>query len=144
VLTVPPELAFGAVGDDASIPPGASLSYEVHVTSTLELGGATPPVPDFFSPIDTDGSTYLDAAEVAAHFGRLGRPAPAQLFEEEDIDGDGLISSAEFSGPQGRVPRAWALMGELERTGGAWLSTRQLQMGALEGHAPGRTGHDEL
>ena len=41
-------------------------------------------------------------------------------------DGDGLISSAEFSGPQGRVPRAWALMDELERTtGGAWLSARQ-------------------
>ena len=41
-------------------------------------------------------------------------------------DGDGLISSAEFSGPQGRVPRAWALMAELERrTGGAWLSARQ-------------------
>ena len=41
-------------------------------------------------------------------------------------DGDGLISSAEFSGPQGRVPRALALMAELERTtGGAWLSARQ-------------------
>ena len=64
---------------------------------------------------------------VAAHFGRLGRAAPERLWEE-DRDGDGLISRAEFSGPQGRVPRAWPLLAELERTAGAgaWLSARQM------------------
>ena len=95
--------------------------------ATLALGGASPPMPDLFGPIDADGSGYLDAAEVAAHFGRLGRAAPERLWEE-DRDGDGLISRAEFSGPQGRVPRAWPLLAELERTAGAgaWLSARQM------------------
>ena len=53
--------------------------------------------------------------------------APERLWEE-DRDGDGLISRAEFSGPQGRVPRAWPLLAELERTAGAgaWLSARQM------------------
>ena len=78
------------------------------------------------------------AAEVAAHFGRLGRAAPEGLWEE-DRDGDGLISSAEFSGPQGRVPRSWPLLAELERTAGAgaWLSARQ--MGARRMRALGET-----
>ena len=59
------------------------------------------------------GSTARTPSRRAALFCNLG-------------DGDGLITSAEFSGPQGRVPRAWALMAELERTtGGAWLSARQ-------------------
>ena len=135
---MPPELAFGTVGDHATIPPGAALWYEVHVLSTLELGGASPPMPDLFGPIDADGNGYLDAAEVAAHFGRLGRAAPEGLWEE-DRDGDGLISSAEFSGPQGRVPRAWPLLAELERTAGAgaWLSARQ--MGARRMRALGET-----
>ena len=35
--------------------------------------------------------------QVAAHFDRLGRPAPPLLWEE-DRDGDGRISSDEFSG----------------------------------------------
>ena len=35
IVQVPPELAFGTHGDGAAIPPGAALSYEVHILSAV-------------------------------------------------------------------------------------------------------------
>ena len=54
--------------------------------------------------IDTDGDGTISKAEIDAFFEQQGRPVPEGLWENEDKDGDGVISWEEFSGPKGDSP----------------------------------------
>jgi len=128
-LDVPPELAYGDHGNGGSIPPGASLSFQLHVVETWDGNEARPPMPNLFARIDADGDAHLTPPEVDIHYERLGKPVPPRLWEQEDLDRDGRLSHAEFTGPKGEEPAEWALLDELHSTRGQWLSARR--MGSL-------------
>ncbi len=52
---------------------------------------------DLFTRIDADGDGYLTSDEMEA--GRPGPPDGGNRFDQDDVDGDGMVSEAEFSGP---------------------------------------------
>jgi len=106
-LTVPPSLGFdtadGKPPRPASVPPGATLRYEMEIVSVLRVDEHGVPFrPCFFSLIDTDGSGDLDEVELARHFARIKQQMPAHVMSE-DKDNDGRISWEEFTGP--KLPR---------------------------------------
>merc|ERR1719203_388427 len=99
-IVIPPDMGYGSSGAGDDIPGGATLNFDVEVVDISDEG---PEEPNIFKDIDTDGDGYLNKDEVAAYFKKTsGRDEiPDGLWENEDKDGDGFISWAEFSGPKG-------------------------------------------
>lgn len=86
---------------------------------------------DRFSSLDIDGDGYLDASESPSGPPR-GGPDPANMLAEFDQDGDGLISSSEFMGPEDHFDR-------LDTDGDGYLNSEELSAGR-PGPPPGRGG----
>ena len=101
-LILPPDFGYGDRGAGADIPGGATLKFTVEL---LEIGEA-PPQPNIFAEIDTNADGSITKAEMEAWFinVRGADKVPDGLFAQEDKDGDGAISWAEFSGPKGAAP----------------------------------------
>ena len=110
-LVLPPDMAYGAGGAGADIPGGATLKFDVEVmdiqrpTSTSRpraSEGTASQVPNVFSQIDKDGNKELSSDEVEAFFREQREgDVPAELWDKEDTDSDGVISWEEFTGPKG-------------------------------------------
>jgi len=102
VLTIPPELGYGASGAGGTIPGGATLRFEVEC---LKVGEA-PEEPNLFADIDADSDGAISMEEISAWFKkeRDMDTVPEGLFESEDKDKDGSISWEEFGGPKGTGP----------------------------------------
>lgn len=110
-LVLPPDMAYGAGGAGADIPGGATLKFDVEVmdiqrpTSTSRpraSEGTASQVPNVFSQIDKDGNKELSSEEVEAFFREQREgDVPAELWDKEDTDSDGVISWEEFTGPKG-------------------------------------------
>jgi len=111
-LSIPYEEAYGKEGtEDGRIKPGAHLTYDVKLIKFEE--GEAPP--DVFSMMDTDGNRKIDKKEVYNYlkmkseekgsedpeFGQDHDDVVDRIFESEDVDKDGVITRAEFSGPKG-------------------------------------------
>ena len=71
VLTIPPELGYGANGAGKDIPGGATLKFEVECMS-IGPSGSQPPPTNLFKEIDTDGDKKLTHDEVEAWFKSRG------------------------------------------------------------------------
>ncbi|EOD37677.1 FKBP type peptidylprolyl isomerase [Emiliania huxleyi CCMP1516] len=100
VLTIPPDMGYGARGAGGDIPGGAALSFDVEVVSHSDEG---PPEPNLFKDLDTDKDAKLTKEEVLAFFKQQGKEElPEGLWEKEDKDKDGFISWEEFGGPKGK------------------------------------------
>jgi len=98
-LIIPPEMGYGANGAGADIPGGATLKFDVEVVDIL---AEAPPPPNLFKEIDGDGNGQISKEEVEAFFQeKHGASTPEGLWENEDKDGDGVISWDEFGGPKG-------------------------------------------
>ena len=100
-LTLPPSMGYGDRGAGADIPGGATLSFDVEV---VDFSDKAPPGPNYFAMIDVDGSGELSKEEIEAYFKKMGQEVPAELWTQEDKNGDGVISWEEFSGPKGDSP----------------------------------------
>tara|TARA_B110001452_G_scaffold123727_1_gene102610 strand:- start:73 stop:690 length:618 start_codon:yes stop_codon:yes gene_type:complete len=110
-LVLPPDMAYGAGGAGADIPGGATLKFDVEVmdiqrpTSTSRpraSEGTASQLPNVFSQIDKDGNKELSSEEVEAFFREQREgDVPAELWDKEDTDSDGVISWEEFTGPKG-------------------------------------------
>ena len=110
-LVLPPDMAYGAGGAGTDIPGGATLKFDVEVmdiqrpTSTSRpraSEGTASQVPNVFSQIDKDGNKELSSEEVEAFFREQREgDVPAELWDKEDTDSDGVISWEEFTGPKG-------------------------------------------
>ena len=110
-LVLPPDMAYGASGAGADIPGGATLKFDVEVmdiqrpTSTSRpraSEGTASQLPNVFSQIDKDGNKELSSNEVEAFFREQREgDVPAELWDKEDTDSDGVISWEEFTGPKG-------------------------------------------
>ena len=110
-LVLPPDMAYGAGGAGADIPGGATLKFDVEVmdiqrpTSTSRpraSEGTASQLPNVFSQIDKDGNKELSSDEVEAFFREQREgDVPAELWDKEDTDSDGVISWEEFTGPKG-------------------------------------------
>lgn len=104
-IVVPPELAYGDEVAGGAIPAAATLRLEVEIKAVRGPTNRLPP-PDLFREIDTSRNNMLDAAEVEAHFERLGKGVPPALWTTEDANGNGVIEWEEFGGPKGLMPEA--------------------------------------
>lgn len=100
-LVIPPAEGYGDSGAGADIPGGATLNFAVEVVDVSSEG---PPEPNFFEQIDTDGNGVISKEEVEAYFKQMGAEMPAELWDAEDKNGDGVIDWDEFSGPKGTEP----------------------------------------
>ena len=110
-LVLPPDMAYGAGGAGADIPGGATLKFDVEVmdiqrpTSTSRpraSEGTASQLPNVFSQIDKDGNKELSSEEVEAFFREQREgDVPAELWDKEDTNSDGVISWEEFTGPKG-------------------------------------------
>ena len=110
-LVLPPDMAYGAGGAGADIPGGATLKFDVEImdiqrpTSTSRpraSEGTASQLPNVFSQIDKDGNKELSSEEVEAFFREQREgDVPAELWDKEDTNSDGVISWEEFTGPKG-------------------------------------------
>lgn len=95
------------------IPGNATITYEVQLLDIRE----PPPQADVFSAMDGDGNKKLSRDEVSQYMKKqaqmhYGAPMEDEywnsyhdqmvdnIFEQEDVDEDGIISHDEFSGPK--------------------------------------------
>ena len=102
ILTIPPEDGYGERGAGEDIPGGATLKFDVEV---VDVSSTPPPEPNFFAEIDTDENGKITKEEVEAFFQeKHGTGTPDGLWENEDKDGDGVISWEEFGGSKGESP----------------------------------------
>jgi len=98
ILTISPEMGYGTRGAGNDIPGGATLKFDVECVNI----GAAPAQPNIFKEIDADSDGKLTKEEMQAWFTNVrNAEMPAQLFSQEDKDGDGVVSWDEFSGPKG-------------------------------------------
>lgn len=100
-LVIPPSEGYGESGAGGAIPGGATLNFVVEVVDVSTTG---PAEPNFFTQIDTDENGVLSKEEVEAYFKQMGADMPAELWDAEDKNGDGVIDWEEFSGPKGDEP----------------------------------------
>ncbi|KAM4608400.1 peptidyl-prolyl cis-trans isomerase FKBP7 [Polymixia lowei] len=104
-LIVPPELGFGAKGKEPSVPPNATLVFEVELFSVSR----GPRSMEAFRDIDLDKDRTLTKAEVKQYLkleyekGGAPRDEPfyekilTDIFRKSDHDKDGLISAKEYN-----------------------------------------------
>ncbi|KAL8567563.1 hypothetical protein ACOMHN_054377 [Nucella lapillus] len=108
-LVIPPHLGYGDQGAGDSIPPGSSLTFEVHLLNIKEGG----PPENIFKDIDADKNNFLSRDEISQFLKDQASKADDsgmndeqrnsilnEIFSHEDKDKDGLISHEEFSGPK--------------------------------------------
>mmetsp|Transcript_1565 Transcript_1565/g.2147 ORF Transcript_1565/g.2147 Transcript_1565/m.2147 type:complete len:210 (-) Transcript_1565:212-841(-) len=100
-LVIQPAAGYGDRGAGADIPAGATLNFDVEV---VDIGDKAPPGPNFFDLIDTNKDHKISKEEMTEFFAGQGMDTiPDGLWEDEDKDGDGFITWAEFNGPKGEV-----------------------------------------
>ncbi|XP_023212112.1 FK506-binding protein 2-like [Centruroides sculpturatus] len=109
-LTIPPHLGYGDAGAGDTIPPKATLYFEVECIG-IEDG---PPSLNIFKEIDFDKDNQLSREEVSDYIKKQIPEAEAagmkdfpdqdklveDIFQHEDKDKNGFISHEEFSGPK--------------------------------------------
>lgn len=109
-LTIPPHLGYGDSGAGDTIPPKATLYFEVECVG-IEDG---PPSLNIFKEIDSDKDNQLSRDEVSDYIKKQIPEAEAagmkdfqdqdklveDIFQHEDKDKNGFISHEEFSGPK--------------------------------------------
>lgn len=102
-LIMPPAYAWGDEGDTSGdIPGNATLRFDVNIT---KVAPKAPPTPNLFAMIDTNGDGEITEEESDAFFVKRGyEETPEDMFDNEDRDGDGVISWREFTGPKGDKP----------------------------------------
>merc|ERR1712034_21597 len=117
-LEVPPQLGYGSKGLRGVIPPDAELVFLIDL---LDLRKATPnyaPI-DLFTSLDRDRDNHLNRDEISTYiryqsknYRNKNAPLPNaeehermvdDIMHKEDMNGDGLISHNEFSGPKMRI-----------------------------------------
>lgn len=98
VLTIPPNLGYGSRGAGNDIPGGATLKFDVECVKI----GVPPPQPNIFKEIDANSDGQITKEEMQAWFTNVrNAQMPAELFAQEDKNGDGVVSWDEFTGPKG-------------------------------------------
>jgi len=106
-LHIPTTLAYGKVGDNKNVPPGADLIYDVEVIHIQK--GKTPP--NIFAKIDTNQDKKISKEEMGEFILETGRTVTLrgqseinnvveEIFKLEDQDEDGFVDMEEFSGPK--------------------------------------------
>lgn len=111
VLIIPPEMGYGDRGAGGAIPGGATLNFDVEVVDIKE---GPPKQPNLFEVIDVDESGDLTKEEIAAWWlENNGGDLPADLWDTEDKNKDGVVDWDEFSGPKGNGPPTKATKDEL-------------------------------
>lgn len=105
-------------GESPHGPPPAPLNPETILTdwdtdgdgriSSTEFHGP----PDHFDHLDADADGFLTTEELAAG---MFPPPMENGFENDDTDGDGLVSQTEFSGPE-------ALFDRMDADGDGYIS----------------------
>ena len=112
-LTIPPSQAYGQRGFQPSIPPGATLQFDVEIVDVAnykdrqvvvdvppsEGGGG-----NLFALIDTNRDGKLDEQELQNFFSQQGSDIVPPEVWRDDADQDGTISWVEFTGPKGDGP----------------------------------------
>jgi FKBP-type peptidyl-prolyl cis-trans isomerase 2 len=93
-LVIPPDFGYGPKGVKNMVPGGATVHYDVEVVTIRR---------NFFKTLDTDRDGKLTKSEVEAFFETIDQVMPDEMWEQEDKNGDGVISWQEFSGAKGNV-----------------------------------------
>jgi len=114
-MEVPPQIAYGNKGLRGVIPADATLIFLIEL---MDLRKTTPnyaPI-DLFTSLDRDRDNHLNRDEISEYiryqhnvYRNKNQPAPSpheherivdSVMQNEDKDGDGVISHSEFSGPK--------------------------------------------
>eukprot|EP00930_Biecheleria_cincta_P044531 TRINITY_DN3063_c0_g1_i1.p1 TRINITY_DN3063_c0_g1~~TRINITY_DN3063_c0_g1_i1.p1 ORF type:complete len:180 (-),score=46.59 TRINITY_DN3063_c0_g1_i1:179-718(-) len=99
ILVIPPDMGYGELGAGDDIPGDSTLRFDIEVVGVSDEGT---PEPNLFAELDKDSDGKLTKDEVLAYFKKEGQDEiPEGLWNDEDKDGDGVITWEEFSGPKG-------------------------------------------
>ena len=109
ILIIPPEMGYGDRGAGGGIiPGGATLNFDVEVVSVSPFPGQ----PNLFDDLDVDEDGLLTPEEILAHFRQADATAelPPNLLDQEDTNGDGVVSRDEFGGPRMEWPMCMEML----------------------------------
>jgi FKBP-type peptidyl-prolyl cis-trans isomerase 2 len=105
-VIVPPALGYGDVAkrgaNNKKIPGGSTLHFDIECLKVSDEK-IEQKEPNIFKRVDTNGDKHIDADEMQAWFKLHDiKASVSKALGEEDTDGDGKISWAEFGGPKGK------------------------------------------
>jgi len=101
VIVVPPEMAFGDKGYGRKIPPNATIDFDIEI---LDVSRNELPPLNIFDMIDLNGDLVVSQEEYGKFFAQLGNLMPTSQWNEEDKNGDGVLSWDEFPLAKGDTP----------------------------------------
>eukprot|EP00929_Paragymnodinium_shiwhaense_P096769 TRINITY_DN58457_c0_g1_i1.p1 TRINITY_DN58457_c0_g1~~TRINITY_DN58457_c0_g1_i1.p1 ORF type:complete len:239 (+),score=29.66 TRINITY_DN58457_c0_g1_i1:81-797(+) len=98
-IVVPPSLGFGEHGWGRGIPGNATLQFDIELRGIEEDVAHTHGEPEtIFNGMDSNENDGLTIDEMQHWFEQRGRRLPATWFDQEDKNGDGIVTWEEFSG----------------------------------------------